>query len=56
MILAERIQNADIAIAALNDFDDVVSYFREASHARYMELAEDQRKKAQALVAALSEP
>jgi hypothetical protein len=39
---------------ALNDFDEVVECFREASHAQYMELAEDQRKKAQALVTALS--
>jgi tetratricopeptide (TPR) repeat protein len=55
MILAERNGDAAVALTALNDFDEVVAYFREASHAQYMELAEDQRKKAQALVAALSE-
>jgi hypothetical protein len=38
---------------ALNDFDEIMESFREASHARYMELAEEQRKKAQELVAAL---
>jgi len=32
-----------------------VNYFQEASHAQYMELGEEQRKKAQALVAALGE-
>jgi hypothetical protein len=31
-----------------------VKYFQEASHAQYMELAEEQRKNAQALVVALS--
>jgi hypothetical protein len=40
---------------ALNDFDEVVKYFQEVSHAQYMELAEEQRKNAQALVEALSE-
>jgi tetratricopeptide (TPR) repeat protein len=54
MMLAEWTQNTDIALMALNDFDEVVECFREASHAQYMELAEDQRKKAQALVTALS--
>ena len=53
MILAERRENADIALLALGDFVEVVDYFREASHAQYMELAEEQRKKAHALVAAL---
>jgi hypothetical protein len=38
----------------LNDFDEVVKYFQEASHSQYMELAEEQRKNAQALVTALS--
>jgi hypothetical protein len=40
---------------ALNDFDEVVKYFQEASHSQYMELAEEQRKNAQALVAALGD-
>jgi hypothetical protein len=31
----------------------VVEFFRQASHAQYMELGEEQRKKVQALVAAL---
>ena len=55
MILAEMTENAGIALMALNDFDEVVSYFQEASHAQYMELAEEQRKKAQTLVKALGE-
>ena len=55
MILAEQTANAAVSLLALNDFDEVVEFFREASHAQYMELAEDQRKKAQALVLALSE-
>jgi hypothetical protein len=55
MILAELTENSDVAHMALNDFDEVVEFFRSISHARYMELAEDQRKKAQALVMALSE-
>jgi len=55
MRLAERTGNAAVALLALNDFDEVVEFFREASHAQYMELAEDQRKKAQALVTALNE-
>ena len=54
MLLAERAQNIDVALMALGDFDEVVNFFREASHAQYMELGEEQRKKAQALVAALS--
>ena len=54
MILAEMTENSDVALMALNDFDEVVKYFQEASHAQYMELGEEQRKKAQALVAALS--
>ena len=56
MILADRSGNADVALQALNNFDEVVEFFREASHAQYMELAEDQRKKAQSLVMALNEP
>jgi tetratricopeptide (TPR) repeat protein len=55
MILAEGTGNADVALMALNDFDQVVEFFRKASHAQYMELGEEQRKKAQALVASLSE-
>ncbi len=54
MILAERTGNAAVALMALNDFDEVVEFFRKASHAQYMELGEEQRKKAQALVASLS--
>jgi len=37
----------------LNDFDEVVNFFRKASHAQYMELAEEQRKNAHALVEVL---
>jgi len=55
MILAEKTSDASTALMALNDFDEVVACFRQASHAQYMELAEDQRKKVQALVAALSQ-
>ena len=55
LTLAEWSKDSDIALLALNDFDEVVEFFRQASHAQYMELAEDQRKKAQALVMALSE-
>jgi hypothetical protein len=55
MTLAEMTGNADVALTALNDFDEVVDFFREASHAQYMELGEEQRKKAQVLVAELSE-
>ena len=55
MILAERTENADVAMMALNDFDEVVEFFREASHAQYMELADEQRKKAQALVTMFSD-
>ena len=54
MLLAEWTQDVDIAIMALRDFDEVVDCFRAASHAQYMELGEEQRKKAQALVASLS--
>jgi hypothetical protein len=53
MSLAEYTADVDIAAMALSDFNDVVEFFREISHAQYMELAEDQRKKAQALVLAL---
>jgi tetratricopeptide (TPR) repeat protein len=55
MKLAEMTENADLALMALNDFDEVVKYFQEASHSQYMELGEEQRKKAQALVRALSQ-
>jgi hypothetical protein len=55
MLLAEMTKNSDVALMALNDFDEVVKYFQEVSHAQYMELAEEQRKNAQALVEALSE-
>ena len=55
LILAEMTESADVALMALNDFDEVVKYFQEASHSQYMELGEEQRKKAQALVAALNE-
>jgi hypothetical protein len=54
-VLAERTGDVDTAIAAVNDFDEIIECFREASHARYMELAEDQRNEAQQLVAELSE-
>ena len=53
MLLAERTSNASFALLALDDFDEILECFREASLARYMELAEDQRKKAQELVAGL---
>jgi hypothetical protein len=53
MTLAEYTANVDIAAMALSEFNDVVEFFRQISHAQYMELAEDQRKKAQALVLAL---
>jgi tetratricopeptide (TPR) repeat protein len=54
MVLAEMTESGGTALMALNDFDEVVNYFQEASHAQYMELAEEQRKKAQALVKALN--
>jgi hypothetical protein len=50
MTLAEWTQDHNLAVLALNDFDEVVEFFRQASHAQYMELAEDQRKRAQALL------
>jgi hypothetical protein len=50
MTLAEWTRDIDAAAMALSEFNDVVEFFRQASHAQYMELAEDQRKKAQALV------
>ena len=53
MLLAEKTEKADTALLALTEFDEVVEYFREVSHAQYMELAEEQRKNAQALVTAL---
>ena len=53
MLLAEMTKNRDIALMALNDFDEVVNYFQEVSHSQYMELGEEQRKKAQALVTVL---
>jgi tetratricopeptide (TPR) repeat protein len=55
MTMADMTRDNDVALLALNDFDEVVSYFQEASHAQYMELAEEQRKYAQELVTALSE-
>jgi tetratricopeptide (TPR) repeat protein len=55
MTLADGIGDIEIAALALDDFNEVVEFFRDVSHAQYMELAEDQRKKAQALVEALSE-
>jgi tetratricopeptide (TPR) repeat protein len=55
MILAERTGNAATALLALNDFDEVVKFFQSISHAQYMELAEEQKKNAQALVKALEE-
>ena len=54
MQLAEITENSDVALLALNDFDEVVSFFQEASHSQYMELGEEQRKKAQALVTTLN--
>ena len=53
MLLAEKTKSAAVALMALNDFDEVVEFFREVSHAQYMELANEQRKKAQTLVTAL---
>jgi hypothetical protein len=55
MTLAEMTENSSVALLALNDFDEVVNYFQEVSHSQYMELAEEQRKSAQTLVAALGE-
>ena len=55
MLQAERTQSINVAHLALNDFDEVVEFFRKASHAQYMELSEEQRKKAQELVVTLSE-
>jgi tetratricopeptide (TPR) repeat protein len=55
MVLAEMTENSSIALLALNDFDEVVGYFQEASHSQYMELAVEQRKTAQALVTTLNE-
>jgi len=49
-------ENGDMAVLAFNDFDEVVNYFQEASHSQYMELGEEQRKKAQALVKELNKP
>jgi len=48
-------RDSDVAALALNDFDEVVNYFQEASHSQYMELGEEQRKRAQALVAELGD-
>ena len=53
MFLAEMTKNESVALMALNDFDEIVEFFREVSHSQYMELAEEQRKKAQVLVTAL---
>lgn len=55
MQLADMTKNVDTAHLALNDFDELVTYFQEASHSQYMELGEEQRKKAQALVVMLTE-
>jgi hypothetical protein len=55
MVLAEMTESSDVAVLALNDFDEVVNYFQEASHSQYMELGEEQRRKAQALVTSLGE-
>ncbi len=54
MILADSAGSPDVALMALSDFDEVVGFFRDVSHAQYMELAEEQRKKAQELVTALN--
>ena len=32
MTLAEVTESADVAVMALNDFDEVVNFFQEASH------------------------
>jgi tetratricopeptide (TPR) repeat protein len=55
MSLAEKTRDIEVAALALDDFNEVVEFFRKASHAQYMELAEDQRKKAAALLEALGE-
>ncbi len=55
MTLAEMSENSSVGLLALNDFDEVVKYFQEASHSQYMELAEEQRNNVQALVATLNE-
>jgi len=34
VLLAEMTENVDVALLALNDFDEVVNYFQEASHAQ----------------------
>ena len=54
MVLAEMTKDSEVAALALNDFDEVVNYFQEASHSQYMELGEEQRKLAQTLVTELS--
>jgi hypothetical protein len=56
MVLAEMKKDSEVAALALNDFDEVVNYFQEASHSQYMELGEEQRKLAQALITELSKP
>jgi hypothetical protein len=53
MLLAEMTESPGVALMALNDFDEIVDFFREISHAQYMELAEEQRKMAQTLVTEL---
>lgn len=49
-ILAEQIKDIDIARQAVNNFTDIVEFFRDASDARHIELAEQYRDKAQAVL------
>jgi hypothetical protein len=43
--LAEQTKDADIARQAVTDFETVSEVFRNASHAQYYELCEEQRAK-----------
>ncbi len=51
--LAEQIKDIDIARQAVTDFGAVMDVFRNASHAHYFELGEEQLVKARAVVAEL---
>lgn len=45
--------DVQFALSAVNDFDEAMKYFQDISHSQYLELAEEQWNKAQALVNAL---
>jgi tetratricopeptide (TPR) repeat protein len=55
-LLAQRVKDADIARMAVADLEAVLEVFRNASHAQYYELAEEQLAEARAVLECLTAP